>query len=238
MLWLVFSHLSPLDVLLCRRVCSLWRDTIQRHPAAQNIDKRANIPPDSQALSPMDRLLRVFSLEQQCRRNCRDGHVCLKSVPLEWSEVQAAAHVGKHLVVVQKSSWSILEEQEDAFRIIPHLSEAHDGLRDLVVLRDKFAVLILGQFVYAVDCGETLDLPNILRSGASRSKLFGNGDMVAVYDPDNQVHLYDFEVCQIASDCDSQINRNTLRSDGITSLWRQCSLRQKRDWRAWCREAL
>jgi hypothetical protein len=51
----------------------------------------------------------------------------------------------------------------------------------------------VGGFVYALDCGETMDLPNILQRDAGECTLVADGDSVGVCSKDS-VKMYTFKV--------------------------------------------
>jgi hypothetical protein len=93
-------------------------------------------------------------------------------------------------------SYTLAEEERNGrFEAIGHLSEEHaGGFKQMVVLRDKFVVVAVGGFVYELDCGETMDLPNILQPAPKgECRLLAAGDCVGVAS-ESSVQVYTFKV--------------------------------------------
>jgi hypothetical protein len=185
------------DVLACRRVCRGWREVVHRHPVVGRLlGGRGNVPPDSAGESPMERLCRARETEEKWRKTRRGWR--RREVVGDWEtdEVEAAVHAGKYVVVVQKRTWGVWEERGNSFAAIGHLREAHRGRfgGQMVVLRDKFVVVGVGGFVHALDCGETMDLPNILQADEEGcARLLADGDSVGVCSRE-RVKIYTFKV--------------------------------------------
>jgi hypothetical protein len=223
------------DVLACRRVCRGWREVVHRHPVVGRLlGGRGNVPPDSAGESPMQRLCRAHEAEEKWRKTRASRRRWRRrEVVGDWEadEVEAAVHAGKYVVVVQQRTWGVWEERDDGgFAAIEHLREAHRGQfgGQMVVLRDKFVVVSVGGFVHALDCGETMDLPNILQAGEENGgcRLLACGDSVGVCG-DTKVTLYTFKVGRrvdvVVFFFFSFAQRNTRHLDGTTRRREQCS---------------
>ncbi len=205
-LFSVFSRLDEArDVLACRRVCCRWRDVVHRHPVVGRLlGGRGNVPPDTAAESPMERLCRARAAEEKWRKATKVVRREVVVDDWETDEVEAAVHAGKYVVVVQRRRWAVFEERNGRFEAIEHLRESYRGRfsGQMVVLRDKFVVVSVGGFVYALDCGETVDLPNILQSDASECRLVAGGDSVGVCSKE-RVNVYTFKVRERERTCSS-----------------------------------
>jgi hypothetical protein len=224
------------DVLACRRVCRGWREVVHRHPVVGRLlGGRGNVPPDSAGESPMQRLCRAREAEEKWRKTLASSKWRRREVVGDWEgadEVEAAVHAGKYVVVVQQRTWGVWEERGggERFEAIEHLREAHRGRfgGQMVVLRDKFVVVSVGGFVHALDCGETMDLPNILQADEQNGgcRLLACGDSVGVCG-DTKVTLYTFKVCwRVVLPVFSFAQRNTRRLDGTTRRRERCSWRR------------
>jgi hypothetical protein len=181
---LVFRFLPLKDLLGLRLVSSSFRAALlndvafSRHFALS----RGDIAPESQALSPLHRKLLVFERQQSCLSNLRGKRISY--VFVESAEpVRACVIVGMHFIAVSATSWwiGLLETGKS----IPHLVEslcAPSGQFPFVVLRDKFLAFSLGGIVYGLDCGEALEVCNILcRADPPNERLLSDGVQSVAY---------------------------------------------------------
>jgi hypothetical protein len=193
----VFRRLEISDLFRLRLVSRGLCDWLLNEPSFSKVKSSRDLPVDCAGLSPLDRLLRVFRAREACCRSVSEGRV-VSAVVLQnvnAKGVVACLVVGKYGLVCEKNTWCVMND--DGSRL-PHLVESlprSPSRFHFVVLREKFVLFSIGGFVYALDAGETIDLPNILCPAIAEEeeRFFGFADNAAVYCNGRLARVFVFE---------------------------------------------